>query len=110
MKWHSAPGQNRISSNATKKLNDQNKHILYKIIFGEGLDFNNWLKSKLILVPKIGNESILNNWRGINLLDVTSKIVCIILNKQLQQILDKEGVPILFGTTKKTGCQDSFSH
>ena len=90
MKWHSTPDLNGISPNAIKSLNDQNKRILHKFIFQyfeEGLDFKEWHKAKLIPIPNKGNTKNPNNWRGINLLDVTLKIVSIIINKRLQNIL-----------------------
>ena len=96
MKWHSAPGLNGISPNVIKSLNDQKKRCLYKFIFQyfeEGLDFKEWHKAKQIPILKKGNIINSNNWRGINLSDVTSKIVSITINKRLQHILQKVGSP-----------------
>ena len=59
---------------------------------------------------KKGNISNPNNWCGINLLDVVSKVISIIITNRLQLVLKKIGTPMPFGSTLETGCPDgSFS-
>ena len=50
------------------------------------------------IFPKIGDLSNPNNWRGINLLNVVSKIM------SLHLVLDKIGTPLQFEPSPKTGC------
>ena len=51
-----------------------------------------------------------NNWRGINLLDVVSKVISIVITNRLQLVLTKIGTPVQFGSTLETGCiNGSFS-
>ena len=56
---------------------------------------------------KISDLSDLNNWRGIILLDVGSKIVSIILNVRAQKSLQHDGHPTHFGSAPSTGCANS---
>ena len=49
-----------------------------------------------------------NNGRGINLLDVTLKIVTIILHRRIQPLKPKQGTLFQFGATKETVCPDSI--
>ena len=62
------------------------------------------------IIPKKGNLSDPNNWRGINFLDVVSKIMSLVITFRLQHILKIEGTPVQFGASPDTGCPDgSFS-
>ena len=62
------------------------------------------------MIPKIGHLTNLNNWRGISLLDVCSKVLEIMVNIRIQVIMETEGSPFQFDSTPKTGCLDgSFS-
>jgi len=57
-------------------------------------------------VPKSGDISNPNKWRGINLMDVSSKIFSKILSNRLYKILSVHGTKCQFGATPKVGCQD----
>ena len=83
---HKAPGLNRISSNAIKVLNDENIRVLFKICykyFNDELDIEEWKIGNLKILPKKGDLSNSNNWRGINLLDVVSNLMSIVLTIRL---------------------------
>ena len=101
--WHKAEGKNKISSNEIKSLYLQNLRILFQVMhecFENIMDFSTWHCSKVITVAKKGDLSNPNNWRGINLLDVTSKLASIIINKRFQLVLGKVGLAFQFGSTK----------
>ena len=58
------------------------------------------------MVPKKGDLSYPNKWRGINLMDVRSKICSYIINERLYYLLDRHGICTQFGATPNVGCQD----
>ena len=101
---HKAPGLNGISPNVIKVLNEENKKVLFQICcdyFNDNLDIKVRKIGKLKILPKKGDISNPNNWRGINLLDVISKLVSIVLTRRLHIVLEKEGTPIQIGASIK---------
>ena len=57
-----------------------------------------------------GDSSNPNNWRSINLLDVVSKLMSIIINTRIQEALKKYGTSLQFGVSPNMGCPEgSFS-
>ena len=70
------------------------------------IEYEEWAHSKLVMLPKKGDLMDLNNWRGINLLDVGSKTISIILNGRAQELLMHNGHPMQFGETPNMGCSD----
>ena len=58
------------------------------------------------ILPKRSDLSNPNNWRGINLHDVVSKLMSIVLTSRLQIILEEIGTPIKFEASPNTGCPD----
>ena len=56
---------------------------------------------------KKGDLSDPNNWRGIVLMEVSSKIISIFLNIKLQKLLKIRGSPLQFGASPKLGCQNA---
>ena len=64
----------------------------------------------LKILLKKGDLTNPNNWRGINLLDISSKVVSLVVTVRLQKALERYGIPNQFGSSPKTGCPDgSFS-
>ena len=63
--------------------------------------------SRLGPLPKKVDLSDLNNWRGMNLLDVASKVENIILNARVQKLLQKNGQLMQFGATPSVGCAEA---
>ena len=52
-----------------------------------------WLSNRLKLVPKKGDLKILDNWRGIMLIESPSKILSAVMANRIQeQILEPEGL------------------
>ena len=65
---------------------------------------------KLLLLPKKGDLSDPNKWRGITLLDVTAKIVCAILVQRLTVVMEAVSIEEQNGFRPQRGCTDaSFS-
>ena len=57
-------------------------------------------------LTKKGDLTNPNNWRVINLLDVTSKVKSIVITSRLQSVLNIKCIPTQFGSTPKTDCPD----
>ena len=105
---HKSPGANGISPNAIKALNDENKSHLFKICydyFEDNETIEDWQIECLKILPKKGNLSNPNNSRGINLLDVVSKIMSLVITARLQYILKSEATPVQFGASPKLDVQ-----
>ena len=49
-----------------------------------------WKRSAIVKLPKKGDLRDCNNWRGITLLVITRKLVCWILIKRLQSVVDEK--------------------
>ena len=110
---HKAPASNRVSPNAIKALNEKNRMFLFKICYDyfENIqEIEEWQKGCLKILPKKGNLSDPNNLRVINLLDVVSKVMSLVITSHLQHILELKFTPIQFGASSKTDCpEESFS-
>ena len=59
---------------------------------------------RLKLLPKKADLRNLNNWRGIMLLDAASKIISMVINNRLQQLLKEEGIEEQSGFSGGRGC------
>ena len=68
--------------------------------------YDEWLTGRLKILPKKGDLSDPNSWRGIMLLDAASKILSSILSERLQDLLREEGLEEQCGFTVKRGCSD----
>jgi hypothetical protein len=77
--FEKSPGRNGVPTEAFKMLLDANLDLFYKliIVFWNNPDFNpdEWHQIKLCLLPKKGDLSNPNKWRGIALGDIASKCV-----------------------------------
>ena len=60
----------------------------------------------LKILPRKGDLSNTNDWRGINLLDVTSKVISIVITCRFQSALNIDGIPFQFGLSPNTGFPD----
>ena len=65
-----------------------------------------WTDAVLIPIPKKGDLSNCDNWRGISLLDVVGKVVARILQDRLQQLAEEELPESQCGFRKGRGCSD----
>ena len=104
-----APGLNGVPPNSFKALNDEN--ITWLLLFYNQLwrgqaDFDGWHLGQVVTVPKKGNTSDPNNWRGVTLMDISNNICSGIMCERLLKIISKHGVKCQFGSTPGVGCQD----
>ena len=72
-----APGLNGVPPNTFKEMSDQNliHHFNFIIEFWEGkIDFEEWYEGQVVPVPKSGDLSDPNKWRGSSLMDIGANI------------------------------------
>ena len=60
----------------------------------------------MLPVPKSGDLYDPNKWRGVNLMDIGSKMFSILICKRLFKIIKKHGVKYQFEYSPEVGCQD----
>ena len=65
-----------------------------------------WSNAILIPIPKKGDRSRCDNWRGIALLEVVGKVVARVLQDRLQQLAEEELPESQCGFRKCRGCMD----
>ena len=65
-----------------------------------------WVDAVIVPIPKKGDLSDCNNWRGISLFDVVCKVTARILQDRLQQLVDEELPVSQCGLRKGRGCTD----
>ena len=90
-------------------MDSDNTKILFGIcykFFNDEIGIQDWQIGKLKILPKKGDLSNTNNWRGIDLLDVTSKVISIIITNSIQPALSIDGIPFQFGSSLNTSCPD----
>ena len=59
-----------------------------------------------MLVPKSGDVSDPNKWRGVNLMDIGAKVFINMMCKRLFKMIKAHGCPTQFGSSPSGGCQD----
>ena len=67
-----------------------------------------WTKGFIETLPKKGNLQFCDNWRGITLLSVPSKVFCRILLGRLDSAIDKRLREEQAGFRKGRGCTDQI--
>ena len=104
-----APGLNKVPPNAFKSLSNANiAHLLtFFNQYWEGeSDFSEWHEGQFVPLPKSGDLSDPNKWRGVTLMDIRSKVFSSILCSRLFQVIKKHRVKYQFGLSPGVGCQD----
>jgi hypothetical protein len=94
LKKGKAPGLNGIPPEALKAMDNAPKRTIHKHIsdFFEGkTDHEAWKRSQCVPVPKKGDLSDPNKWRGVMLMDMCSKIFSSIMTARAFKLLDKHG-------------------
>ena len=79
---------------------------LVKDIWEVGCVPSAWRDSILVPIPKKGNLSLCDNWRGISLLDVVGKVVARMLQERLQKLAEDELPESQCGFWAGRGCAD----
>ena len=104
-----SPELNDIPPDAFKALTDENLRTLLAFLnsfWDDEVNFDEWHEGQMVPVPKSGNLSDPNKWRGVTLMDLGSKIFSSIMCTHLFRIIDAHGVKYEFGSMQGVGCQD----
>ena len=67
---------------------------------------SDWADAVLIPIPKKGDLTRCDNWRGISLLDVVGKVVAKVLQRRLQRVAEEELPESQCGFRARRGCSD----
>ena len=110
LKAGKASGLNGVPPEAFKAMDEELRSLVfgYCVRYWEGEDFRGWQMSQCVPVPKSGDLSNPNKWRGVMLMDVMSKIFSSILNGRIFKIVEAHGSRFQFGGTPKVGCADGL--
>ena len=104
-----SPGLNSVPPNAFKSMSEENlrHHFNFITEFWENkVDFEEWHEGQVVPVPKIGDLYDPKKWRGVNLMDICSKVFSSMICKRIFKIIRKHGVKYQFGSSSGVGCQD----
>ena len=66
-----------------------NIHDLFSTVWREERVPEEWRDAVLVPVPKKGDLTVCDNWRGISLLDVVGKLFAKIIQKRLQGVVEE---------------------
>mmetsp|Transcript_34316 Transcript_34316/g.77149 ORF Transcript_34316/g.77149 Transcript_34316/m.77149 type:complete len:167 (+) Transcript_34316:298-798(+) len=110
LKAGKASGLNGVPPEAFKAMDEELRTLVfgYCVRFWDGEDFRGWQISQCVPVPKSGDLSNPNKWRGVMLMDVIWKIFSSILNEHIFKIVQKHGNRFQFGGAPKVGCTDGL--
>ena len=92
-------------------MDDTPRRIVHKHVsdfFDGTTDHEGWHKSQCVPVPKKGDLSDPNKWRGIMLMDMCGKVFLSILTTRAFKLLDLHGTRSQFGGTPGLGCRDGL--
>ena len=84
------------------------EHIqeLFETVWAEGRVPSKWVDAVIVPVPKKGDLSLCDNWRGISLLDVVGKTFARVLQQHLQLVAEEELAESQCSFHKGCGCMD----
>ena len=89
--WHKEPELNGTSPNLIKALNNHNRSLLFRFMCDltedETIVHEEWMKLRLVPLPKKSDLHDLNNWKCTNLLGVVPKVMTMMLNTRAQKLL-----------------------
>ncbi len=111
LKKGKAPGLNGIPPEALKAMDNASRRTVHRHVcdFFEGrVDHAGWHQSQCIPVPKRGDLSDPNKWRGIMLMNMCSKVFSSVMTTRAFSLLDKHGTRFQFGGTPEIGCRDGL--
>ena len=65
-----------------------------------------WRDALIVPIPKKGDLTLCDNWRGISLLDVVGKIFAKVIQNRLQEVVEEVVPDSQCGFRKERGCID----
>jgi len=106
-----SPGQDNLDAELFKADPELSADILqplFSAIWEEEAIPEEWTKGIIIKIPKKGALNDCNNWRGITLLSVPSKILAKIIIKRISESIDVKLREEQAGFRKERGCSDQI--
>ena len=106
-----APGLTGVPPEAFKVMSSTNLCHVYNHVndfFMGKTDHDQWHRSQCVCVPKSGDLSDPNKWRGVMFMDVCSKIFSSVMKGRAFKLLEKHGTRFQFGGTPTLGCRDGL--
>ena len=107
-----APGADNIEPEILKANPELTADILHNLleeIWEKEIIPEDWKKGLLIKLPKKGDLSLCNNWRGITLLSIPSKILTRIILNRIKDIVDNKLRKEQAGFRKERSCIDMIN-
>ena len=111
LKCGKAPGIDAIHAELLKADIETSTKVLtnlFKNIWEKDTIPGDWSKGLIVRIPKKGDLSRCDNWRGITLLSTPSKVFCSILLKRIENELDNKLREEQAGFRKGRGCTDQI--
>ena len=90
-KGNRAPGEDRVTADMLKADTDTSAKGLEKLfnkVWEEETVPEIWKRGIIVKIPKKGDLSLCNNWRGINLLSAPGKVFCRVMLMRLRQAIE----------------------
>ena len=109
MRNNKASGEDGLKAELFKALPEENSIILQKLfekVWEEERVPKDWLKEIITKIPKKGDLKDCNNWRGVTLLNVVSKIFAKCLFTRIQELVEKILRKHQSGFRKGRACAD----
>ena len=104
LKSHKAGGKNGILPDMIKSCGPH--IILFCTVWREEQVPSEWRDAVLVPIPKKGDLTLCDNWRGISLLDVVGKLFAKIVQSRLQMVVEDLVPDSQCGFRKGKGCID----
>lgn len=112
LKNHKAPGMDNIPAELFKVDPDAAAHALHPLLTNVWITEKlppEWKQGLLIKLPKKGNRTDCNNWRGITLLCTVSKILSKVILYRIQDAIEATIRTEQAGFRKGTSCVDQIN-
>ena len=106
-----SPGQDNLDAELFKADPELSADILqplFTTIWEEEVIPEDWTKGIIIKIPKKGALNDCNNWRGITLLSVPSKILAKIIIKRISKAIEEKLREEQAGFRRERGCTDQI--
>ena len=84
-------------------------HQLLNLVWTEEEIPNDWKKGLLVKLPKSGDLSKCDKWRGITLLSIPSKVLTRVLLDRMKDAIDQELRDEQAGFRKERSCADQIA-
>ena len=79
---------------------------LFRKVWQEGCVPQEWKDALIVPIPKKGDSSLCDNWRGISLLDIGGKLFAKIIQQRLQLVAERVLPDSQCGFRSGRGCVD----